>query len=296
MFIQKKTTSNKRNSTNSRNFNFTPTLPTHEMVMAAFGDQVDIRTRRTTELSGIDVFSASLASTLRSLSIGTFHQFHSFTAQANSLAGNAREPTCPSPGEENSPPESSSSTAHGNSMALDDDSCSRKSVRPRCLKRETRRPNSLKVDKTTVADLDSLPTDTPTTRLVKTHLRSQSSRGVSKATAPHGGLAARVDLPGAAHEQLGMRPFARLAISTHSKEVRNLHAPRNVKLGRAGSAPFARLAISTYSKEVRHPHAPRNVKWGRAGSMPFLGSPRGRMLASGTGQPDMIFPGDAFLR
>jgi len=218
----------------------------------------------------IDDISASLESTLRSLSIGTLHHFHSFTAQANSLA--ARTPTCPAPGEENAPPESSPSAAIGSSVARDDDSSPCESVkRPRCLNRETRRPHALKVDKPTVADLRSpLPTDTPTTRLVKTHLRDQSSRGVSSgnpagwrlstpAAAPHGGLAARVDLPGAAHEQLGKRPFARLAISAYSKEERR--PPASNGGGRAGTAP--------------------NVKWGRAGSAPFVGSPRGRMLASG---------------
>ena len=240
------------------------------MVMAAFDDEGAIRTRSATELSVIDDISASLASTLRSLSIGTLHHFHSVTTQAT---GNTRAPTCPAPGEENAPPESSPPAAHGNSMARDDDSCPRESVkRPRCLNRETRRPHALKVDKPTVADLHSpLPTDTPTTRLVKTHLRNQSSRGVSTPAAAGvrrqpPPLAARVDLPGAAHEQLGKRPFSRLAISTYSKEER-------------------RPQKANWSN-----HAPRNVKWGRAGSAPFVGSPRGRMLASG--RPDMIFPGD----
>ncbi|KAJ1489767.1 hypothetical protein T484DRAFT_1885212 [Baffinella frigidus] len=274
------------------------------MVVAAFDDQGAIRTRRQppTELSVIDDFSASLVSTLRSLSLSatasstalhsTLHQLHSFTAeanslagctaQANSLAGNTRAPTCPAPGEENVPPESTPSAAHGNFMELDDDSCSScESVkRARCLKRETRRPHALKVDKpNAVPDLHSLPADTPMTRLVKTHLRSQRSFGVSTpAAAPHGGLAARVDLSGArqAHGQLGKRPFARLAISAYakrdSKGVRPPHAPP-----RAGSSPRR-----------------RNVKWGRAGAAPFVGTPTGRMLAAG--RPEMIFLEDVFLR
>ena len=276
-------------------------------------DEGAIRTRRPIELSFIDDISTSLASTLDRLSLSatasstalhstvssSFQKFDCFTIKSNSMAANTRAPTSKAPGEENVPPESSCCVAHGKVMALDDgftstcESCefsasryeslesrkrpaeleisSSRPARPRCLKRETRRPPTLHL-----ADgVHVLNTDTPMTKLVKTHhLRAGERKYISTPpAAPHGGVAARVDPPGTGRE-LGKRPLERLASAGSFKVVRRPHKvvpPR-------GSSP--RRA---------------DVRWGRAAVVPSCTTPSGRLLAGGS-RPGIVFPEDAFLR